>query len=245
MRTLPDEKLVMNLKLLKRIRFFHLFDPDSRKIYNWNVFLIPIISTNLVSQCVPFLVLMGFFVHGLRSLSKIDIFLELFIILYNYTTLFMLIRILKKNNLIWDLFPVTKFNYLTSKMCARNAEILNEYRTKTIWVTNFFTGLVIVVFIQWAFFPLALNLVTSNKNANRQMQNVFNYNYPVNTRTYNQYYYVFYVLEIAQLYSIGYIVFILDIMLITFYYPVIGQYKVICQSFKTVGSDDKTQKGNG
>lgn len=244
MKALQDEEVVMNLKLLKRARFFHVFDPDSRKIYNWNVFLIPIITTNVVSQCVPFLVLMGFFVHGLSSLSNIDFFLVLFIILYNYITLFMLIRILNKSTLIWTLFPVTKFDFLTGATCARNTEILNEYRTKATRVTNFFLGLIVVVLIQWAFIPLALNLFTRNENGNRQMQNVFNYHYPVNTRAYNQYYLVFYLLEIMQLYSIGYIVLILDIILITFYYPLIGQYKVICRSFESIGFQDKTQKGN-
>lgn len=243
MKTFKDEEVVMNFKLLKRTRTYHMINSSCNNICNWNVYLISVVSINLILQCLPILVLMGLIERGFSVFDIIEIVLIIFVIIYYYLAGFILIRIVKKREIIWNLLTVTKFNFLTSKICLQNINILHTFRTKTILVTNIFTFLVVSANILWAIFPVVLNIFTMKENENRPMQNIFNFPYPLKPQTYNRYYIVFYILEVLLLCSVCYIIVLMDIILLSIYYTLIGQYKVIFQSFKSMGMEDKSQKG--
>ena len=68
--------------------------------------------------------------------------------------------------------------------------------------------------------------------------------YPVSTHTYNQYYFIFYLMEVVLSLFTLYAMIIPNFLLISWCWAIIAQQNVLTQTFKSIGHEDNSQNDN-
>jgi len=114
-----------------------------------------------------------------------------------------------------------------------------EYRETSIKISSYIFRYFLTVFIIWMSFPVILKIFMMPKNPNRRHTNIFNLHYPVFVNFHNQYYFIFYFMELIIETFIAYTATMVDIFLISISLVIISQYEVLRQVLESVGHDDK------
>lgn len=238
MELLRNEDIVINMALFKRSYFCHLFNPNSRKILNYNAYrFIGVVFFVIVLSIVMYSGI-GFYERAKEKLNIADtITLQ---IVFSYFFIFInLIKIhtfLYKADKIWNLFKQTRLDVLKSYLCQRHIKILLENRKKIIVITNLFFGFGIILVSLWILLPLVYNKFVKINNANQRYLNPINFEFPVTTKVFNQYYYIFYVAESLILF-LWYFSLLIDTFIWSICWMLNSQYEVIALAFANVGHD--------
>lgn len=242
MATLQDYEVAINLKILKLCRFYHVFNPKGSKYFHWNIGKVFYITLSVISLCLLLYGTSGFFfeLEDTKTLTYIELFILLGIYIQGYLGLYKLFIFLYNSDKIWDIFDVTRLNFLTSVLCSKNVDILYKYKNKIIKITNFFFIITLIADIQWLIFPLVLNIFKTSENIiNQRKMNIMNLRFPVTLYTYNEYYNIFYLMELFMISFFMHIVIISDLFLISFCLVISAQYKVLTRAFKSIGYEGK------
>lgn len=240
MGLLHDDESAINLALFKQYRFYHIFDPDSPKIFNYNCYrLVNVVYIVMVMIFFVYSTL-GFVVDTGDTVDSIDITLTMFIYTVAALSFLKICVFLYKADNVWDLFDFTRLDFLTSSRCRDNITVLHKYREMSIKITNIFLKYFTAVFITWLFAPLIFNTFIGIDVTNQRYQNVFNLRYPVNASFYNQHFLVFYLIEFAMGIFILYYSVIVDNFLISMCLSTIGQYEVLNLAFKSIGHEENS-----
>ncbi|KAE9536795.1 hypothetical protein AGLY_006857 [Aphis glycines] len=242
MKWLQDHEVAINLALFKRYQFYHIFNPNSSKILNYDsykftnvLFIVVVTSYNIFSA-------MCFFTDTVDTIDSIDLLLMIFIYSIIIISLLKICVLLFNADQIWDLFDLTRFDFLSSRLCRKNVGILYKYRDRSITITNLYQNYSTLVFIIWMIVPLVLNTFAMTESPNQRYHNIFNMQYPVSASIYNNYYYIFYLMEIAMgIFVLNYSM-IIDNFLISLCWAIIAQYEVITTAFENIGNDCKLEK---
>lgn len=247
MSSLESNEVAINLKLFKLFRFYHLFDPNSKKICNLNVYHLAWYIINCVIGCIIIYGFIGYFTEMEDVIDSIFYIQILFCYLLYSLSLLKIITFLYKANNIWDLLRVTRINFLTSTQCQTHIGILHKHRDKSIKITNFISGFGILTTLEWILFPLMLRLFPKNnaEYSNRRFENIFNFRFPVTVDEYNNNYFVFYIMESFIAMFMLYVYVVIDLFFISVCYVIIAQYEIIKRAFESVNSEVSSENNNG
>jgi len=236
--------VAINIELYKLLRFYHVFDPSYSKIFGFHFYRFTgILITVFIQSCVLF-GLLGCFMEMEDQLDYIELFLFIFVNASNFLSVMKICVFIYKANDTWDLFEVARIQFLKSERCRKyRVEILEKVRNKSIKLTNFIFGFSFVTSIIWMTYPLVINLImiATDQINNQRYQNVFNMRYPVTINTYNQYYFVFYAIEVILAFFILYNSILIDTFLVSFCWVIIAQYEILTEAFGNIGYEDKFQ----
>lgn len=231
-----SDDVTINLPLFKMFRFYHLFDTGSAKIFNVNVYRLVCVLITSAVQIVLAYGISGFFVDTGDEIDDVLVLHLLFYYMINCMCLFKIIVFVYKADRIWDLFDVSRVEFLGSGPCREHTEILRKYGALSTRITNFFSGYAIVATVEWALLPLALNAYAyANDAGSKRFENIFNFLFPVNTFAYNHYYLAFYLMELTVTVFLVYTYVVFDIFIISFCYTIIAHYEVIGLAFENIG----------
>jgi len=238
-----EQDFAINLKLIKRYGFVQIFNPNSRKILNWNIYHISLITIVVIIQCIDIFGIIGFFYETKGTITEIDIIIYLHVLIQNYLCLWKFVMFLYKSNTVWDvLFNVTRMNFLTSKRCWEFSKLLHESRKWITKITKIYFIFACFITIQWDLCPLVVNMFTTYDNENpRFLQNIFNIRFPINMYTYNQYYVIFYVMELSIVSFLSALISITDIFILSLSLIIITQFKVLSRAFENIGYQQEHQ----
>lgn len=245
MKSLQNHEVIINLELFKKWRFYQLFDPKSPKIFNCNVYkLLSVISSVAVFLFNSFSLMTFFDKDHKHYVEHIDLLLSM-CVYFNCILTYLKIGIfVNKTDQVWNLFDLTRFDFLTSKPCRKNSKPLINNRKKAIKFLNLFYYYFVVMFIIWTILPILLNIY---EDATDHFENIYNLEFPVNMDFYNKHFYMFYFMEVIQASYICYYTIMIDLFLISFCWATIAQYQVLTKSFEGIGYEDKyenmTNKG--
>ncbi|CAI6360456.1 unnamed protein product [Macrosiphum euphorbiae] len=149
MKWLQDYEVAINLALFKRYQFYHIFNPNGSKLFNYDtykltnvMFIVAVTTYNIFSA-------MCFFTDTIDSIDSIDLLLMIFIYSIIVISLLKISVLLYNADQIWELFDLTRLDFLTSRRCRKNVGILCKYRDKSITITNFYQNYSTLVFIIW------------------------------------------------------------------------------------------------
>jgi len=241
MRKVEVDKVAINLSILKLCRFYQMIDPNGTKFLNINVYRLLCLVFIAVNLCVLLLGHVGMFIIKNDTLSDIDLLQLMFTYIQIYLGIFKISVFLYKSNLVWDLFEVARLNFLTSKLCRKNINTMYDCQDLIIKATKYYIFVVIAVHIQWILIPLIMNAF--NDTINHQNWNIINIRFPVSTHTYNQYYIIFYVIELIIAVFSGYTMIVIDMLIMSFCWVIIILYQILTKSFADVGYANKSQLG--
>lgn len=169
-------------------------------------------------------ILLFVYISGISSMINIGVFLY-------------------KADTIWSLFDVLQTNFLKSRTYCKYISTVYEYQKKSIKLSKIIFRFFTMIYFLWMFYPIVLNTfsVLKNQNQNRCYENIFNMKFPVSTSTYNRYYFVFYLAEIAIETFIYISTTIVIIFFITFYLAIVAQYEIIIRAFEDLGQEDNCE----
>lgn len=243
MAILNNDVAAIHLNILKQSGFYQIFDPNSKKIFGWNIYRLSFISLTIMTQCLIGFGNCGFFFKLEDTINYIDLFLIIFSGSFNYLILCKVIILIFNRNKILDLLDVTCLKFLKSKQCYNNIEILYKHRNRALKLTQLYFNFCILVIIQWILCPIIINSFIADKNENRRLENVINRRYPITVNTYNQYYALFYIIETIIAIKSLYLILMIDILLLSIGWAITVQYEVLAVAFKNIGHDVNFQKG--
>jgi len=241
MVTFNDDGAAINLKIMKQCGFYQIFDPKSKKIFGWNVYLLSFITLTVITQCALIFGNCGFLMQLDDTINIVDVFLIIYYCLLNYLNLGKNIILMFKRNKILELLDVTDLQFLKSKQCRNNIKILYKHRNRILRLTNFFLNILIFGIVGWVLSPTVINYFKENKNENERLESILNWRFPVNVTTYNQYYGLIYVLELLSGMQTMYITFLIDILLLSVGWAISIQYELLAKAFENIGHH--VQKG--
>jgi len=235
------DKVAINLRILKLSRFYQMFDPKSAKFLNRNVYQILCIMFTAINWCILLFGFVGMFTNKDEKLSDIDLLILIFSHIAAYHSALKISVFLYNANAVWDLFDVARLDFLKNKQCRKNINLLYECRDWIIKATNSSILIIIVICTQWMLVPLVIN--TFDDTVNGRKQNAIYFRYPVSIQTYNQYYFMFYIVELIFITYGTYALVIIDILIMSFCWVLIILYQILTKSFADVGYANKPQSG--
>lgn len=238
MKWLQDHEVAINLALFKRYQFYHIFNPNGSKLFNYDTYKVTnVMFIVAVTSYTIFSAMCFFCTDTVNTIDSIDLLLIIFIYSVIVVSLLKITVLLYNSNQIWELFGLARFDFLTSRRCHKHLGILNKYRDRSITITNLYQNYSTMVFIIWLIVPLVLNTFVIVEGPNQRYHNIFNMKYPVSASIYNHYYYLFYLMEIAMgIFILNYSI-IIDNFLISLCWVIIAQYEVITKSFESIGNN--------
>jgi len=191
-----------------------------------------------IVQCLIIYGILGLFFVNDDSGINIDYFILVFSLLNIQLGCLKVVVNIYNANKISAVLNATRFDLFTSKHCVGYKNTLYSDRDKFRIFTNWYAILSFLVLHEWVLFPLAINLLTTSEGTNFRFQNVLNFNFGVSTHTFNQYFVIFYLMELfITLYSMyGYILG--DLLIISICTAIISQQEVLIHAFKNIGHDD-------
>lgn len=235
MDELKNEDLAIDLRIMKLCFFYHLFNPNIKTRFGCNIYRLFYILTNVTSQCFVLYGISGYFFIVNESINEINYFLTLIVLLYNYYYFLRLCFLLYKPKSIWNIVEASRFKFFTSKMCRKNVKILRANAKKTSIINHLYYFFSLMIGMQWIIVPFLLHLFKTSNTTDYRIQNILNLSFPVTTRTYNQYYIVFYFIEMIISLCLLSILFIDIFLLVSFNRVIIGQYEVLAHAFEDIG----------
>jgi len=235
------DEVAINLRLLKLCRFYHMFDPNSAKFLNLNVYRFLCIVFTAVIMCILLLGHVEMFINKNDTLSDIDSLKLMFTNIHYYLCVVKISVFLYKENTVWDLFDISRLDFFKSKMCRKNINMLYDCRDWIIKATNYFIFIILVLCIQWMLIPLVMNAFDDTVNIRNG--NIIIICFPVSIQIYNQYYFILNVIELLLVFFSGYTVIIIDILIMSFCWIIIILYQILTESFADVGYANKPKSG--
>ncbi|KAL4090821.1 hypothetical protein QTP88_025591 [Uroleucon formosanum] len=241
MDDLRIEEVAIDLKLWKLYRFYHMLKPNNTKIFNCNVYRLIFFIYGAIVNCMVLYSTIGFFVEMDDMISDVDIFLVLFVMINFFFCSWRMCIILSKSNTICEVLKVSQLNFLKSKECLKHLNVLHDHRDRTIKITNYFFVFSVIVLIQWIIFPIMVTMFTASEVENTRLPNIMNLRFPVSTQTFNQYYFIFYLMEIAISTFPIYVIIVTDTLIMSFSLVIISQQEVLNRVFKSIGYEENLQ----
>lgn len=238
-----EKKHIINIRLMKIIKIYELFDPELIKLYGRNVYRTVnyvFISINVVAA-----IACGWSVYCcLNDYYNAIMYAMIFIVLaYNSFKSYYVIR---NSKAIWDCIDFTSVEFLSCGHC-RN-DIPRAGRTRCINFTNFFSLLWATTCIFWMISPLLINDPYRDvQDASAEYHlNVFNFLFPlVSTEWYNENFILFYAVECVVMAYNSYVLVMVDIIIVSFCMTISIQLKTVGCAFETLGHCDRQTFRNG
>jgi len=232
-----NDKISVYLSPLKRFGFYKLFDQKNLKIFNCNAYSFFYIICVIFALIIDIITILSLFLEEKVDYGTLSILLFVYICSISCTLNNLVL--LYKANVVWDLFDITQCDFLKSRNCGKHINRMNKYLELSTKIVNKLFRFYTTIYYTWLVYPLIYNMVMTSENQDQRYENIFNMKFPVSTSTYNQYYLIFYLLELFLLTYIYSNVTMVSIFIILFYGAIIAQYEILRRALKSIGHEDK------
>lgn len=244
MNTLENQEVAINLALFQRFGFYQTFDPNTTKyMFNFNIYKLTLV---FLSATVLFINCFGLLGLILNMESIVDHFALFQIIIVHLQCFLSLLEVsvyIYNAEKIWDSLDIVRLCFLTSRKCHKFINILHKYRQKSVNITNFLLVAFLIMMFIWSVIPLFILMIRPNNNLQRY-ENIINIQFPVHVHVYNEYYFIFYTMELILVIYLVYVALFIDIYIISISYVLIAQYKIIARAFENVGYEQLQEHPN-
>jgi len=240
-----NQEVAINLVLFKMLQFFYLCNPKSLRIFNYNIYHLIVNLYTVITQCIVAFGSFGFFNTIVLNNNDDRITLPLFIVIQegNFLALMKISFIIYNSDKIWDLLNLTRLKFLTSSQCSKYTRLLHENHINSITITNVFSSFAAIVALLWVVSPIVVNVYMIKSGIQfESYENIFNFQYPVSLRTYNQYFFIFYTFEIILSVFLLYCLTLFNSLFITFAFVLITQYEILALAYENIGQG--RERGN-
>jgi len=244
MNSLQSHEVVFNLELFKKLRFYHLFDPHSAKIFNHNIYRLVCIALIVSITAINVYGFLGFIVKMEDTVGEIELIQILYNHMHSFLSALKISVCIYNADKIWDLLDVTRINFMKSSHSLKHLKILYKYQETSIKIINFIYVLLKITVIGWIIFPLLLNITSiADRGGEKRYENILNYRFPMKIHLYNSHFFLIYIFELEVVFIIAYSWLVIYILLISISYVFTAQYEMCAQAFEMIGHEEEFQNG--
>lgn len=240
MSCFEDRRELNNLRILRATRFFRIVDPERRKNFKSNVYRTVTLLFLVVTNCTVFLGLVGFVLNSdfYQTFDYVGFFVVISAVFYCSMTAFKTVTVMVNATDIWNLIDKTDISRVRNSPCSKYVALYDQYRDKTVILSEALLGFSALLFILWCFSPLLLNalyLVQSKTDVQRY-ENIFNFTYyRITLSDFNKYFYVFYTLEVTVLAFCAYGTVVFNTLFICFSNVLMARFEINSLTFGDIG----------
>lgn len=239
MKPLDNNEVALNLGFYKWIRLYNVFNPNEKKIFNYNLSHFTGFIIIIFVQCSIFFATLGFFLEKKNTIGIISQMTFWFFYITNISCAMKFIVIIYKATDIWNLLNVVEIKFLKSRHCRENTKKLEKCKTNISQFSNYVFGSCSILFLLWAIYPLVTNTNKKlNETPNQLYKNILSLWYPVTINIYNQYFYLFYGVEFVIITYFAYSILV-DTFVVCICLIMTTQYKILTKAFAIIGRQNK------
>lgn len=251
-----DDDVAIDSRLFRLFRLHRLLDPHGESVFSCNAYRSAVFAITSITLVASLVTLFHAVARAVRDNADSDVrMIHLFLLLY-YTNYFRILMILIvyacKAHDAWNLFDVTRVDFLTAENCRKHSHVLHKYRGISTKITYYLSFFLIVSIVFWCAFPLILEKYNYSSETtygivdvkNRRKESIFNLQYPLSADVYNNFYFILYIIEIFILFEISFIYLFYTIYFVSFCCVFIAQYEIVTLAFENIGHDDNRKIQN-
>jgi len=246
MESLEYDELAINFQLFSALRIFSLFDPKSLKIFNHNAYRIAGMMLLAILLCILAYGYSGHIVGSdqMKDVDETTFLVSTFVFLNTFLISFKAILIIYNTDTIWKLIRFTRIDFLSSKECSKYASIMYEGREKSVFVTNLMVVCGLILSVIWISYPLIFNaFMIGSGTSIQRYESIYNPPYPISMSVFNQYYFIFYFMELIVVYILLLVFIIFNTIFTSFSFVFVAQYEILSRAFENIGHDQEFEKG--
>lgn len=228
------------LTLFRLLGFYHIVDPNSLTILNFNMFKLICILLTTVTTLMTMIGLFGVIYTiniGFEDMQML--YLVICILVGNIK----IILVISNANKIFNLFDIARTPFLSSKYSKQINIKTMKYFNKTF---PWYFFLVISSLVSCIITPVFLNFYSDKTQVmliDARKPNFFNFKYPFTNKTYNLFYKEFYLIEtLIIMYSI-YCMIVTDLFLLATLQLLSDYYKIVTYAFKNLNFESVREIG--
>lgn len=236
----PSEKnYAFDLTLFKTIGYYQMVDPNTKKIFGFNIYNVINITLVIFTSIMTLIGLSGF-------LYKVDSIAYEENSFQNIQMLFYLSCISLGNlkiaitvynaDAIWKLLNVAHESFISNKYCKQDKYKLNISGKQFVRIFPWYFFLFFMTAVSWSIVPIVVNNQVESKetqnNENIYMTNVANLRYPITVKTYNTYYKSFYALEFILVFYCAYGLVVFDLFIVALLQLLATHYEIISSAYE-------------
>lgn len=245
MDSFQNHEWAFDLEFYKRFCFYQMFDPNTKTIFNHNVYRVLHGIILLILLCSLVYFCSGYFMDGVDEIDYVEVLMVMTVCTTAALYLIKFTVIYGKTNEVWNLLPVTRVDFLTSRLCRNQLDVLHERRAKSVRIINLLNSFALCAYTAWLIFPLASGLTTT-VDPNKRTQIILNFPFPLTKEAFDKYYWLFYVWELLLGYVLLFYSAIFDTFVMSLCWVIMGQYDVLTQAFnECCVEDEKKNAKNG
>lgn len=241
------EEYIFSLKTAKMIGLYQILDQSSKKFWGYNIYCVAFMAVTFIVDCIPAMVFsIGLYVWRNDTLT----------FFYNIATVGNISFAFFKNCMLaynskdlWNCVEVTSFNFL-SHYQHYNGDLSKQARNRVIRLTNAYGMLMIIVSIFWILSPIilsgtAVNLKNVNNSYSTYRLNLLNPYILVSSETYNDYFFIFYFIEMIIVISVTFFYYLVDIFIVSVCFALSCHMEKICEAIRLLGYSTHLTADNG
>lgn len=228
------EEYIFSFILLKCIGLYQIIDPNTKKLFGYNLYHIFICLFGLILFCIT-----SMFPISLYYWSKDFVAIVYTIgcsenLIFSYCKMLL---ILYYSQDIWNCMDVTNINFITYEKYNRN--VFKNWKKISHRVTLVYCIMSILILTMWILYPLIFNTTFTIKNLDGSYSNyklnVLNMYLPISDEVYNHHYAIIYSVEIIGFITYFYFLTIFDIIVLVISCALLCQLSTISNAISSLG----------
>lgn len=222
------------INLTKLFGLYQILNPNTTKIFGYNMYHIIIVLIGLLLFAVSMLSPIGLY----NLSSNMTEFSFPFGFIYNMLfSCYKMMIILYYSKDVWHNIVVTRFNFMSYQYY--NIQLFKNWQKRAIRIICIFIIISILALSIWIAIPSVFNTTTvTMKNLDgsysEYRMNIFNLYLIVSNKTYNEFFYIFYIVEISVCVGYYYFTILFDILTAVFCCSLSGHLETISDKIKSL-----------
>jgi len=240
-----EEKYAMSFTLLNFIGFYQMVNPNSPKMFGYNIYHVIHMCIVVLSTTVTVLGLTGFVYNNDEPLNDgFQNMQMLFFITCITVGNLKVIMVICNADELWNLLNIAHESFLSSTYCQQNYYKLKNCGEKTVRILLWYIFLFYMTAVSWITLPNIVNIDETANDNNIRKKSIANLKYPIKVKTYNTYYNTIYVTEsLMTCYSTcGLVLF--DIFLLSMLKLISVQYEIVSSAYQHLEFKSGNENGN-
>ncbi|CAI6361034.1 unnamed protein product [Macrosiphum euphorbiae] len=246
-----EEKYAFNLTLFKTIGYYQMIDPNSKKIFGFNVYNVINITLVIFTSIMTVIGLSGFLYKSDNITSEENSFKDIQMLFYLSCIVLgnLKIAITAYNaDAIWELLNVAHESFLSNKYCKQDKYKLYNCGKRFARIFPWYFFMFIMTAVAWSVVPIVVNNhAATQNNEHIYMTNIANLRYPITVKAYNTFYKGFYALEFIMVWYSAYGLVVFDLFIVALLQLLATHYEIISSTYenfkyKAENKDGKLRK---
>lgn len=232
-----EKKYAFNLTLFKTIGYYQMVDPNSKKIFGFNIYNVINITLVIFTSIMTVIGLSGFFYKIDNITSEENSFKGIQMLFYLSCIVLGNLKIaitVYNADAIWKLFNVAHESFLSNKYCKQEKYKLNNCGKQFARIFPWYFFMFFMTAFAWSTIPIVVNYNSASNetqnNENIYMTNIANLRYPITVKTYNKFYKSFYVLEFIMVWYSAYGLVVFDLFIVALLKLLTTHYEIIASA---------------